>query len=383
MEFSFPYVVLFLMMGACAYFYENTEQEERRWNINILAAAIFLFFFGLRGYVYTDWTIYTQLFRDIEWNDILKFDFSEKSGPEPGFLLLCMVCKTIVNDYFFFAFVCTLIYLLLFIRCCRQFGIDNIALVLMLCVAMDGTGMILNLMRNIMSIGIWLNALIYIKERKPLQYLGLCMVALSFHLSALVYFPLYLILHKKFNRWIFAGLFVFFLAFYLSKMSIIVTIAEILGLEGMLGVKVQAYTEVYTASRPLNPSGTLEKLALVTLLFIYYDDIIEHYKNRCLIINSLLIYFFMYYFLGEFKTMSERMSLLFVFARWFIWIDIIRILVIENNRRLLTGIIFMYCLYMTAMNLNQPVMEYDNIVFGAKSEAQRRQIFFKIVDEDE
>ena len=81
--------------------------------------------------------------------------------------------------------------------------------------------------------------------------------------------------------------------------------------------------------------------------------------------------------------MSERMSLLFVFARWFIWIDIIRILVIENNRRLLTGIIFMYCLYMTAMNLNQPVMEYDNIVFGAKSEAQRRQIFFKIVDEDE
>lgn len=382
MIFSLPYVVLLLLMGICAFLFEYTENEEKKQYISISAAVAFLLFFGFRGYIYSDWILYTDTFRSVEWADLLKFDITEKDFHEPGFRLLCLLCKNIFNDYTSLNVACTGIFLVLLIRFCYQFGFNNISLVLMLLIAMDGTEMVVNLLRNIISIGIWLNALIYIKERKPLPYFALCTLALSFHLSSLLFFPLYFVLHRKTNRWVFLGLFVFFFVFFLSKASFILGIVQLFAFEGTIGDKAEAYTELYIVSRGFNPSGTLEKVALVTLIFIYYDEIVHKSKGGYIFTNCLLLYFFGYYFCGEFKTFSDRLSMLFVFARWILWIELIKILIIENNKKLLAGIVFLYCVYMTAMNLNEPVMEYDNVLTGAKTEAQRRQVFFKIFEED-
>ena len=380
--FSFPYVALLLFVGVCAFLFEHTESEEKRDYVSIGASVAFLIFFGFRGYVYSDWIIYTDTFRNVEWADLLKFDITDSELREPGFTLLCLLCKTLFHDYVFLNVACTGIFLMLLVRFCRQFGFDNISFVLVMVIAMDGTEIVVNLLRNSISIAIWLNALIYVKERKPLPYFALCLLALTFHLSAVLFFPLYFVLHRKTNRWVFLGLFVFFLGFFLSKTSIILSIAQLFDFEGVLGAKAEAYTEVYVVSRGLNPSGTLEKVALAVLLFIYYDEVVAKCKGGYIFINSLLLYFFAYYFCGEFKTMSDRMSMLFIFARWLLWIEMARILVIENNRRLLAGTIFLYCVYMTALNLNEPVMEYDNVLTGAKSEAQRRQKFYKIFEEE-
>lgn len=383
MAYSYPYVILLILLGACAFLFEYTTEKEKRDYITASALMLFFLFFGFRGYVYTDWIGYTELFRNVEWGDVFKFDLTQERTREPGFIILCMVCKTLINSYVFLNVTCVSIYLFLLVRCCKFFEIENIAFVLVLLVAMDGTGMVLNLLRNTISIGIWMNSLVYIRDRKPLKYFALCLLASSFHLSSLIFFPMYFFLHLRTNRWIFLGLVTFFFIFYISKSSIVVTVVEMLGLEGALGVKLQAYTERFTSARALNPTGTLEKLGLVTLLFLYYDEIMERYKDRNLLINCLILYFGMYYFLGEFKTMSERMALLFVFAHWLVWIDVICVLAIENNKKLLTGGLFLYCAYMTTLNLNQPIMEYDNVLLGAKSEAQRRQMFFKIVGDDE
>ena len=370
-------------MGICSFLYEYSgANEERRQHVVMVAAVAFMFFFGFRGYIYSDWILYTDTFRNVQWSDLLKFDITDKELREPGFTLLCLLCKTLINEYVFLNVVCAAIYLVLLIRFCRQFGVGNIPLVLMLFIAMDGTVIVVNLLRNSISIGIWLNALIYVKERKPLPYFALCTLALTFHLSSILFFPLYFLLHRKTSRWLFLSLFAFFFAFFLSKASIILSIVQLFGFDGVLGAKAEAYTEVYVVSRGLNPSGTLEKIALVALLFLYYDEVVERCKGSYIIINCLLLYFFAYYFCGEFKTMSDRMSMLFVFARWVLWIELIKILMIESNRKLLAGTIFLYCFYMTALNLNEPVMEYDNVLTGAKTEAQRRQVFFKIFEED-
>lgn len=382
MMFSFPYVVLLLFMGICAYLFEHTESEEKRGYVSLTAMAAFLVFYGFRGYIYSDWILYTETFRNVEWGDLLRYDITDKEFHEPGFTLLCLLCKSLVNEYVFLNVTCTTIFLALLYRFCRQFGFDNIALVLVMVIAMDGTEMVVNLLRNSISIVIWLNALIYVKERRPLPYFALCTLALSFHLSSLLFYPLYFVLHRQVNRWVFLGLFVFFLGFFLSKASILLSIIQLFGFEGVLGAKAEAYTEVYVVSRGLNPSGTLEKVALVILLFIYYDEVVARCKGGYIFINCLLLYFFAYYFCGEFKTMSDRMSMLFIFARWLLWIEMIRILVIENNRKLLAGTIFLYCVYMTSLNLNEPVMEYDNVLTGAKTEAERRRMFFKIFEEE-
>lgn len=384
MEYSFPYVLLFLFLGACAFLYEYTgENEERKCCITIIATTVFLFFFGLRGYVYTDWTTYTEFFRRADFSLIYNFNLSEHTILEPGFIILTVLCKSLFGNYFSLQFACTAIFLLLFVRFCRQFGIKNIPLILMILIPMEGTIIILNLLRNTISIGIWLNSLIYIKERRILPYIMFCFLALLFHLSSIFYFPLYFFLHKRINRWLFVGLVSFFFIFYLSKVSIIGGIVQLMDLEGAIGTKAEAYTELYTTPRVFNPSGTVEKFILLSLLFIYFDEIIEKFKHQVIIVNSLLLYFFMYYILGEFRTLSDRMSILFAFAQWVIWIDLINILILRNNKILLSGFIFLYCLYMTAVNINEPVMDYDNVLTGAKTETQRRQIYYKVVHNDE
>ena len=385
MEYSFPYVILLIFLGACAFIYEYAgENEERKQYLTIIAAIAFLFFFGFRGYIYTDWTSYTEVFRRVEWDDLCKFDITDERLHEPGFTLFCLLVKTLTGDYIFLNVFSITIYLVLFLRFCKQFGIQNKPLVLMLFLAMDGAVIAINLIRNCISIAIWLNALIYIKEKKPLPYFALCLLALTFHFSALLFFPLYFLLNLKTNRWVFLCSFIFFFLFFLTKQSIILNALQILGLEGALEVKAEAYTELYVTSRVLNPSGTLEIFALVILVFIYFSEITKRFKGGgYIILNTLLLYFFAYYFCGEFKTMSDRISTLFVFARWMVWTEMISILFIENNRKLLAGIIFLYCFYMTVLNFNDPILEYDNVLTGAKSEAQRRQVYFKIVPEDE
>lgn len=385
MAYSIPYILLYVFLGICAFLYENAEENEvRKQRITIISALAFFLFFGFRGYVYTDWIGYTDTFRNVEWGDLLKFDITDDDLREPGFTFLCLLIKTLTGEYVFLNLTCTVIYLVLLLRFCRQFDIKNTSLVLMLFIAMDGAVIALNLMRNSISIAIWLNALIYIKDRKPLPYFGLCLLALSFHLSAILFFPLYFALNVRLNRWTFGGAFLFFFLFFLTKQSVILNIVQIFELEGVLGVKAEAYTELYVTNRGLNPSGTLEKFALATFVFIYYQELSERFNGGGhIILNTLLFYFFAYYFCGEFKTMSDRLSTLFVFARWVVWIEIINILIIENNRKLLAGSIFLFCLYMTALNYNDPILEYDNVLTGAKSEAERRQVFYKIVPPDE
>lgn len=384
MEYSFPYVILFILLGVCAFLYNNDADEDRKNILTFVASLAFFFFFGFRGYVYTDWVGYTDLFRNVEWSDLFEFDITDEDLREPGFTLFCLIIKTLTGNYIFLNVASTAVYLLLLIRFCRQFGVQNIPFVLMLFLAMDGAVIALNLMRNSISIAIWLNALVYIRDKKPLPYFALCLLALTFHLSSIVFFPLYFVLNIKTNRWVFLGACLFFFLFFLTKQSVILNVVQLLGLEGALGGKAEAYTEVFVVPRVLNPSGAFEKLALIALVFIYYDEIAERFNGGGhIILNILLLYFFGYYFFGEFKTLSDRMSTLFVFAHWIVWIELFNLLIIEGNKRLLTGFLFTYCLYMTAMNLNEPIMEYDNVLLGAKSEAQRRQVYFKIVEYEE
>ena len=54
-----------------------------------------------------------------------------------------------------------------------------------------------NLMRNTIAIMIFINAIKYIDERKPIQFFLLCILAITFHLSALMYLPTYFFLHKE------------------------------------------------------------------------------------------------------------------------------------------------------------------------------------------
>lgn len=383
MSYSLPYILLLTFYGFLAYLYEQIDNEFRKKQISIVAVLVFFIFFAFRGYLYTDWVSYVQYFENIEWNHAIINDIDGEDFKEPGFALLTVLCKTFVNNYFFLVFVCTSIDTYLFLRFLKRRDINNIALVFMLFITFEGLSIMFNLLRNALSLFIFMNAIEYIEKRKPIAYFSLCIIALSIHLSSIMYFPLYFFLHKKLNKWIFLGVFTGCLFFYISNSSLIFTLASLSGLEGPLGDKLNIYTELFSTSRVLSLTGTIEKVGLTTLVFLYYDEIIDQLKGRIVIINSLLCYLIMYYMLAEFNTFSYRMSILFIFSYWILWGDIIKVLYVKNNKRIVSALIYIYCIYVTIFAVSTPIQQYDNILFGAKSYQERLNIFNRTYQADE
>lgn len=382
MAYSLPYILILSIFAVCACLFELTSQEDKKKYIVFLSIVFFFFFFAFRGYVYSDWTSYAAFLDEVEWGDLfmLTNKYQKAVIHEPGFTLLCLLCKSVINEYAFLVFVITSIDLVLFLRFLRRFNISNVPFVFMMFLAFSGPGLMFNLMRNQIAIFIFLNALEYLVDRKPLPYFLLCALALCFHLSSLFFFPLYFIFHRNLNRWVFGGLFLFFFVFYISGVSIVQTMLAIFGIDGSLGEKISFYTENLTRSRALSLTGTLEKLALVTLIFCYYDKI--RAKGHQIFLNALLAHFFFYYIFAEFVDLSQRLATLFVFPYWVITYDLYSCFKVINNKLVYSIVFFLYLLYMTMSNYTKPIQEYDNLLLGGKTQEERLRIFNRTFEED-
>lgn len=374
---------MLIFFGVCAYVFEKNEDVDIRKYVTIAAFVVFYVFFAFRGYVYTDWVSYTDFYAQVEWGDILSIQVSDDGIIAPGFVLLCLLCRIFSSSYFFLVFVCITIDLILFLRFLKKREVDDIALTFALFIVFGGLIIMFNLLRNALAIFIFLNALEFIERRKPLQYFALILLAFSIHLSAIIFVPLYFFLHIRLNKWVFAGVVAFSILFYLSGFSIAMALIQLLGLEDIIGNKVTSYTESYSTARSLSLIGTAIKLALAGLVFIYYDDIIERFKGRVIIINSLLMYFIMFYMLGEFKVLSDRFSTLFYYSYWILWADLLRVFYWKNNRRLFAVFLSLYSAIIIVTSIRQPVQQYDNILVGAKSYQERLAIFNRTYEADE
>lgn len=154
-------------------------------------------------------------------------------------------------------------------------------------------------------------------------------------------------------------------------------------MEDTLAAKAKVYMEQYTTARELSISGTIITLILIALVTIYYDKITKEFPHRTMAVNCILIYFFLFYVFAEFKELSYRMSLPFVFPFWILWLDICKCLTIKSNRVILYSFMFFFSLYTTMFNMKIAVQQYDNLLFGAKSQQERLKILNKTYEPDE
>ncbi len=383
MTYSIPYIILLTLFGLCAFLYEKTENEEKRQHITLFSITLFFLFFAFRGYIYSDWVIYSESFKYVEWEDIFSITNTKTKAVihEPGFTALMWLCSLVTREYAFLVIIITTIDTFLFVRFLRRWNVKNIAFAFMLFITFGGIGLMFNALRNQLAIFIFLNALEYIYEKKALRYFSLCFLALCFHASSIIFFPLYFFLGRKINKWVFLSLFIGFFLFYISQISILQIIISATGMGGALGEKATLYTETYATARALSPTGTLEKMGLTLLVFLYYGKMTED-KTTILLINSLILYYFFYYVFGEFRELSSRLSLIFGYSYWVLWIRLMRVFSIQNNRRLYGGIFFLYCLYVTSLAYKLPIQEYDNLLLGGKSQTERMKIFYKTYEDD-
>ena len=131
MEYAYPYLLLVLAFGilaVCGIYYKSSS--EKTTYINVLSIILFVFFFGLRGYVAYDWTSYCPEFYDLpDLHTMLTLPIKKWTW-EPGFMIFGIFCKWIYPNYLFFQFVISLLNAILLFRFFRKY-VDNIPFALL------------------------------------------------------------------------------------------------------------------------------------------------------------------------------------------------------------------------------------------------------------
>lgn len=385
MIYSIPYVILILILGLLADYFRRVDDEGKH-KINILCVIIFIFFFGFRGFVGQDWIAYYPAFQDLSIANIGDFFYSiDETAFEPGFVLMMLGCKGIFDSYHFMVFICVVINAVLLFRFIFK-NISNTPLALIIFLCMGGLIMELNLLRNSISILIFLNTLDYIKERKPLPFFLWNLLGVTFHVSSLLYLPLYFFFHKRIPRWLFLIFLIIGNAVFLLGIKFITPI--LFTIAGHLGEEYVEVIEIYTegkfADMQLTLSiGYIERVFTGILIYCYYNKLIEHRKENIMYINAFLVYYLIFFLFAEFAVIGGRIANLFIFCYWVLWLDLFKCISIPNNRKLYAAYVSIYCMLKIVGLVSYETFSYDNILTGSKSYEERLYILEKLTDYDE
>ena len=380
MIYAIPYVILVILLGFLAILIEQKKEDEAfTHKITLWGILIYFVFFAFRGFINTDWMTYYVEFDKCTWD--LLFNYEMGKSREPGFLIFMLLNKSLVPNFHFFVFTSTLLNTWLLLSFFRKYS-DNLLIALVIYLVFEGFMINANLMRNSISIFIFLNAITYLQERRPLPYFGLCLLALSFHFSAIVYFPFYFFIHRKLNKWVYLTIFVICIMIFVLHIPIFLKLIKLTGIGGMfIDNKIDAYTELSTA-RGFG-MGFIERLITGILVFCYYEKLCDARVENRIFINSLVAFFISIFLFSEFAEISKRIYILFIYAYWILWCDLIKCFYYERNKLLFSTFVGLYCIVKTATTLNAPIHEYDNLLFGIKSYQERKYIFQKTFEEPE
>lgn len=375
MIYALPYLLLVCLYGGLGVFYHKAEDEQKRLYIKIASVATFLFFFGFRGFIFFDWSVYYPQFYALpDFQTLFTQDVS-KWISNPGYVLLNVACKAIVPDYHFLVFVCSSFSTILLYRFFSRYS-DNIPWSFALMLSFNGIMIFTDLMRNSISILLFLNSLQYLHERKPLQYFALNLLGLTFHYSAVMAIPLYFFLHLRFNRWLLLGLFLAANVMYFLHIPILKTLIGFVA--DIVAPSIKVWLEAYTTmdkDAGFNVGIGYERLITGFLTFFYIDKLRSLRPGNDIFINSVFICLILYVIFSEFFTVSLRLSTLFSYGYWIIWADLLRCFKYKNNRHLFAIFVGLFCLLKTYSATNTQLAEYENILFSAKPYNERILLF--------
>lgn len=376
MNYALPYILLIGFYGFLACIRHNTEDKFTQAKIDLASIFLFIFFFGFRGFIMYDWSNYYPIFKTLPNFTTLFNTPLNRWEWEPAFELLAVLCHTITPDWSFFVLVCTLIDTTLLVLFFKQENI-NIPLGFVMYLSMNGFGLSTDLMRNSIAIFLFLNAIPYLRQRRPIPYFIICVIAAMFHSSAWTFFPLYFFLNRQINKWILFSLFILTVTIYVFHIPILRSIISLL--VGELNDSMNNYIDQYLNMGQDTSTfgiGFIEKIFTASLTFIYIDKLRLLRLNSNIYINSLFLCITSFLLLSEFRTISMRVSTLFVYGYWIIWIDLIKCFNNQTNRKLYISFIAIYCLLKTYSSNTAAVNKYENVLLDSMNFTERL-IFFR------
>jgi hypothetical protein len=388
LQYSIPYVILVLWFGLLfiAEYLVKRQETGLSQNLNVIRWASLgslLLFFGLRGFIGWDWTIYYPAFKEIPSLFSFKQGLYTATRFDYGFVTYMAMVKSVWNNYNFFIFVNTLLDLIILTAFLRQFSRYSFSLSCLVFVIMGGFYFETDILRSAKAILLFILSIKYIYERKLVPFLLITFTAILFHISAVLYLPLYFILHRKISKRTILIIFICGLAVFLLQVEYVRPF--LLWFASLLGEKFTLLLEKYLQIAAYSSAygitiGLLERIITASLIIIYFDKLIRKDSFNRVFINTYLIYFIIFFYFAEIKIIPFRVGGMLSFAYWILYPALLTIIEKRNNRIIFIVCFFAYSLIKIAGMTDTVLYRYTNFLFGADDFSSRLKIFESVQD---
>ena len=362
-----PYMEVFgflLLGGAVDVFGKN---ERKKHMLFVFSIILLIGFLGLRGFIGWDWWAYYPSYNNLPNG----FNY------EIGYEIWSNIFYKIGLSYHHFTFINTVADILILAYVLKKYSKYPI-FSMFLFLAVQGLSFEVDLLRNAKAVLLFIISIQFIKERKLIPFLILNILGMTFHMSSVIYLPMYFILNRNYSRKIVLPLIILGNIYYLFDTKLFIHILEYMSsvLPAAVGGKMTSYLSIIPQNYKL-PIGTLYFERLVTFIMVFF--FLHKEKNHrekenpysLIMENSFYIFYLIFLFTSEFFIASTRIGILFIYANWFLWGDII-----ENLRDTkIKAAVFLIAVLIGGnriynhfdFNGNKILYRYENIITDHKS----------------
>ena len=370
-SYSLPYICVFFLLMVFALPIRSkrlSTVDERIVQYSGTFLLLFVFL-GLRGFIFSDWKSYYPFFSVAPtlFDGMTVINSFIQSGPysawEQGFLWYSILVKTICNNYFFWQAIS---YVIDFCVMHWLFATYVPRRIVLCFVFTFVFGLIIqgNLMRNIKAILLFMISLRFIESKKIIPYICLNLIGSLFHISALIYLPLYFFLSKRVSKKLLIVLFILGNIIYIAQIPWCLSILEFLA--SLLNNRLSDLIRDYIASSSYSVSygvtiGYIERTGTFILMMIYHKKLCSNTSSN-IFFNCLMLYLFSYLYLSEMRILTDRIPALFSFSYWFLYPILYEI--ISKSKK--TLFLCLFCFYSCSKLLfggKSILYNYDNALF--------------------
>lgn len=361
------------LVGAIDVFSKN---ERKKHILFVFSIVLLIAFLGLRGFIGWDWWAYYPSYNNLPGG----FTY------EIGYELWTNFFHKIGLSYHHFIFINTVFDILVIAYIFKKYSKYPL-FSLFLFLSIQGLSFEVDLLRNAKSILLFIISIQFIKSRQIIPYMILNIIGATFHISSILYLPMYFILNRSYSKKIILPIIILGNIYYLTDTKLIIHILEYISklVPQGIGSRVTSYLSIIPADYSL-PVGKLYFEKLVTFIFVFMFlhkdkdklDVSKSTSEYSVIIeNCFYIFYSIFLFTSEFFIASTRIGILFVFSNWILWTYIIAGISDKKMKVLIFAIATVICVIRIENHFsftgNKILYRYENIITDKKSYEEKMQ----------
>lgn len=254
----------------------------------LIYICVFLCFGYMCG---SDWRAYEPMYEDLDYTDPFSTYFLE-----PGYGIWMCLFKSLGISFWPYFITTKILMFAIIANVITKYASDYKYLAWMFFIYSSGYFLFIdNPARNLMAIGVFLLSVNALINRSFIKYLIYMLVAMSFHITAIIMLPLYFILNGRMDTryWVIIILISWIL--FINPNIMTDSLSLMTGVSPYVANKFSFYFESENddAGGNLFSFGMLINLVFCILALLYRNKI-EECKNGKIVFNSAMLFFILY-----------------------------------------------------------------------------------------